>query len=58
MSRAKKYIDSLVADGVTVIVSPLAFRLVGPGEVVYPAMDLFDNDYALSVAVFEYFGLL
>jgi len=58
MNRAKEYLDGLVSNGVTVIVSPWRFRLVGPGESVYPAMDLLDNDYALSVAVFEYFGLL
>lgn len=56
--KAKEYIDSLVADGVTVIVSPGRFRLVGPGEVVYPVMDLFDNDQSLEVELFEYFGLL
>jgi len=59
MSRAKEYLDGLVADDVTVIVSPGFFRLIGSDDNrVYDAMDECSDDYSLEVEVFEYFGLL
>ena len=58
MNRAKEFLDGLVSKGVTVIVSPGFFRLIGPDERVYSAMAEWRDEYSLEVEIFEYFGLL